>query len=74
MCYVRYPIGVLVVPGSRSKEGEREESVFFAVWLILCQYLGPDSKKGRGESLFRSLYAGCSAAKSKLLDTSFHIA
>ena len=57
MCYARCPIGFLVVLESRSKEGEREESVFFAVWLILCLYFSPDSKKGRGESLFGSLYA-----------------
>ena len=73
MCYVRCLIGVLVILGSRFKEGERERSVFFAVWLILCRYLGPESKGGRGESLFGSLYARCSAAKSKLLDTPFPI-
>ena len=73
MCYVPCPIGVLVILGSRFKEGKRERCVFFTVWLILCRYLVPDSKRGRGESLFCSLYARCSAAKSKLLDTSFSI-
>ena len=57
MCYARCPIGVLVALGSRLKEGERERSGFFSVWLILCRYLGLDSMRGRGKTLFRSLYA-----------------
>ena len=52
MCYVRYPFGVLLFLGSRSKEGKGGRSVFFAV-CVLSHWVKLDGLKPRPHGIWR---------------------